>query len=72
MDLELKFEKLVKGQMAYKSANLGCNLLIARLQRKYAESSSDEVLNVCLQEMKTYFEKYKTISAKDIEEIAKL
>lgn len=72
MELDLKLERLVKGQQQYKSANLGCNLLISRIQRKYTENSSQEVLNSCVQELKTFFEKYKVISAKDIEEIAKL
>jgi len=39
MQLDLKFEKLIKGQAEYKSANLGLNLLISRLQRKYSENS---------------------------------
>ncbi|MGI6623407.1 MAG: hypothetical protein GX227_03460 [Clostridiaceae bacterium] len=72
MELDSKFEKLIKGEVQYKSANLGCNLLISRLQRKYDQDSSQEVLNSCIQELKTFFEKYKVISAKDLEEIAKL
>lgn len=72
MELDTKFEKLVKGQAQYKSTNLGCNLLISRLQRKYEMDGSQEVLDSCVQELKNFFEKYKSISAKDLEEIAKL
>lgn len=72
MELDSKFEKLIKGEVQYKSANLGCNLLISRLQRKYDQDSSQEVLNSCIQELKTFFEKDKVISAKDLEEIAKI
>jgi len=72
MQLDLKFEKLIKGQAEYKSANLGLNLLISRLQRKYSENSSSEVLNSCLQEMNAFFAKYKNIVKTDIEKISLL
>ncbi len=72
MELDIKFEKLVKGQAQYKSANLGCNLLISRLQRKFSENTSQEVLKGCIQEMNVFFTKYKNITKNDIEEISKL
>jgi hypothetical protein len=46
--LDLKLEKLIKKQDKYESANLGFNLLISRLQRKYSADPSPEVLNNCL------------------------
>lgn len=72
MELDFKFERLIKGQIQYTSSNLGFNLLISRLQRKYAQDSSQNSLNSCIQEMKAFFEKYKAISTKDLEEISKL
>lgn len=72
MELDSKFERLVKGELQYKSANLGCNLLISRLQRKYANESTNEVLKDCIQEMNTFFTKYKNITVTDVQNITNL
>lgn len=55
MDLDLKFEKLIKNQVEYRSTSLALNLLISRLQRKYSADPSPAQLNDCLQEMKAFF-----------------
>lgn len=72
MELDSKFERLVKGELQYKSANLGCNLLISRLQRKYVNESTNEVLKDCIQEMNTFFTKYKNITVTDVQNITNL
>jgi len=72
MELDLKFEKIITKQVKYETTNLGLNMLIARLQRKYAANQSPEELNTCRQEMKAFFEKYASILAKDIETLKKL
>lgn len=72
LELDTKFEKLIMGQAKYQSANLGLNLLIARLQKKYTDNRTPAELNSCLQEMKAFFEKYKAIMAKDVEAIKTL
>lgn len=69
MELDIILEKLIKNQVKYESKNLGLNLLIARLQRKYSINQSPEELNNCLHEMKAFFEKYSGIMAKDIEKL---
>lgn len=69
-DLNPKFKKLIMGEVEYKSANLGCNLLITRLKRKYENHQSTVELDNCLQEMNTFFEKYRSVMAKDIEAIS--
>lgn len=71
-DLDSKLEKLVNGQVTYKSANLGLNLLISRLQQKYAKNQKPEELHNCMQEMKAFFEKYNSIMTKDIEALKML
>lgn len=72
MELDLIFKKLIKKQISYKSDNLGLNLLISRLQRKYSMNHTPEELNLCLQEMKAFFDKYSSIMKKDIERLKKL
>lgn len=72
MELDLQFEKLIKKQSKYESTNLGLNLLISRLQRKYSANPSPEELNKCLQEMKAFFEKFASILGKDIEALKRL
>lgn len=71
-DLELKLENLIKGQIEYKSANLGLNLLIARMQKKYLADETPIILKICLQEMRAFFEKYSSIMVKDIEALKNL
>jgi len=72
VNLDSKFEQLIKGELKYKSANLALNLLISRLQRKYAANKTPAELRNCLDEMKAFIEKYSSIMTKDIEEIKKL
>jgi len=72
MDLEPKFEKLIKNQAKYKSSNLALNLLISRLQRKYSANQSPRQLDDCLKEMKAFFEKYASILQNDIEALKEL
>lgn len=67
-----KLEKLVKGQAKYQSANLGLNLLISRVQRKYAANKTSSVLESCVMEMKTFINKYSSIMTKDVEALNKL
>jgi len=69
LELDLKLEQLIKGQVQYKSANLGLNLLISRLQRRYTAKQTPEEMKSCLQEMKAFVEKYSLLLAKDIEAI---
>jgi hypothetical protein len=57
MELDSQFKKLIKKQAKYESENLGFNLLISRLQRKYTANQTPTELNSCLQEIKVFFEK---------------
>jgi len=72
MDLDSKLEKVIKKQVEYKSSNLGLNLLISRLQRKYSANQSPDELGKCLDEIKTFINKYASILGKDIEELKRL
>jgi len=72
MELDSQFKKLIKKQAKYESTNLGLNLLISRLQRKYSINSTPEELSNCLQEMKAFFEKYSSIMTKDIDKLKEL
>lgn len=72
MELDLKFEKLIKKQAKYESANLGLNLLISRLQRKYSVNQTPEELSSCLQEMNAFFTKFASILGKDIEALERI
>lgn len=72
VDLKSGFEKLIKGQVSYKSDNLGCNLLIYRMKNKYDENKTTEVLETCLKEMTAFFDKYNRVLTKDIEALMKL
>jgi len=72
MELNAKFEKLVKKEVKYESSNLGLNLLISRLQRKYAANQTQAELRNCLMELNAFFEKYASIMKNDIEALSKL
>ena len=70
--LNHKIEKLIRGQAAYSSKNLGFNLLVSRMQKKYASNAASAELNCCLKEMNQFLEKYSNIMAEDIEAIKKI
>jgi len=72
MELDSKLKKLIKKQAKYESNVLSFNLLISRLQRKYSVNQSPEELNLCLQEMKVFIEKFTPILGKDIEALKRL
>lgn len=72
MELDIIFKKLITKQAEHRSANLGLNLLISRLQRVYSLNQTTEELDRCMQEMNAFFTKYNTIMQKDIEELKKL
>lgn len=67
LSLDQKFEQLVMGKIQHKSANLGCNLLITRLQRRYAGNPTPAELRSCVQEANAFFEKFSSVMAKDVE-----
>ncbi len=71
-ELNSKFEKLIKKQAKYESSVLGLNLLISRLQKKYAANQTPEELKNCLQEMESFLKKYNSIVKKDIEALKNL
>lgn len=70
--LDAQFEKLIKGQAKYTSANLGMNLLISRLQRKYAQNATMEELKNGVQELNAFFERYSSIMAKEVDAVKAL
>jgi hypothetical protein len=72
LNLDSKFEKLIAGKASYKASNLGCNLLISRLQRRYSANQSPEEMGKCLKEMNAFFEKYHSILKSDIEALRKI
>lgn len=72
MNLDRQFQQLIKGEAKYQSANLSLNLLISRLQKRYTANQTPAELEQCLQEMKAFFDKYTSITVKDVEAISKL
>ncbi|NLX91639.1 MAG: hypothetical protein GXZ07_08660 [Firmicutes bacterium] len=71
-DLNVQLEKLIKGQAKYQSKNLGLNLIISRVQRKYAANQKPSELLSCLEEIKAFLKKYSAIMANDVEALKKL
>jgi hypothetical protein len=70
--LHQKLEKLVAGQAAFSSHNLGFNLLISRLQKTYAAKSTPAELTNCVQEISAFLAKYSNIMAGEIEKLKKI
>lgn len=70
--LDQKLEQLITGEKQYHSSNLGLNLLISRLQKKYAGSGSKSDLSECMEEMKVFFDKYQRIMAQEMTAIENL
>lgn len=61
--------KMIKGECNYKSANLGFNLLITRLCRKYQDSPTADMLKNCTEEARSFVEKYLNIMQKEFDKI---
>lgn len=72
MELDLVFKKLIMKEASYQSDNLGLNLLISRVQRKYSANQTENELQSCLEEVKAFFTKYQRVVANDIEKLSKL
>jgi hypothetical protein len=72
VNLDHNLEQLIMGKLKYQSSNLGLNLLISRLQKKYSAGQTSAELSNCLQEMKAFFDKYKLIMTKEAEAIQNL
>jgi hypothetical protein len=72
VNLDHNLEQLIMGKLRYQSSNLGLNLLISRLQKKYTAGQNSAELGDCLQEMNAFFDKYKQIMVKDVEAIQNL
>lgn len=72
LNLDKGFEKIIKGQVTYQSANIGCNLLSSRMQKTYAKQPTQAQLESCLREMKEFFGKFHSILTEDEEKISKL
>ena len=70
--LQQKFEKLVAGHTSFSSHNLGFNLLVSRLQKKYASNQSPTEMKSCILEIDVFCTKYKSIMAAELETIKKL
>lgn len=71
-NLDRNLEHLIMGDLKYQSSNLGLNLLISRLQKKYKVNRTSEELDKCLTEMKAFFDKYKMIMANEVVAIQNL
>lgn len=72
MELDLVFKKLIKKDANYQSDNLGLNLLISRVQRKYSVNQTEAELQSCVDELKAFFAKYPRIVVNDVEKLSKL
>jgi hypothetical protein len=70
--MDRNLERLIMGDLKYQSSNLGLNLLISRLQKKYAGNRNSEELGKCMVEMKAFFDKYKMIMANEATAIQNL
>lgn len=71
-NIDAKLTKLVTGRASFKSANLGFNLLLSRVQKKYSGDPSNEVLRAATQEIHDFLEKYGRIMESEFPKIAGL
>jgi hypothetical protein len=72
LTLKQKLEKLIQGQAVFTSQNLGFNLLVSRLQKKYAANRTTSELSGCVQEIMAFLTKYNNIMSGEIEKIKKI
>ena len=59
----LQMEKLLKGQYTFKQ--WGFSMLLTRLKQDYAGTPTAENLEICVDEINAFLNKYKAIMAED-------
>ena len=72
LNLETQFIKIIKKEVTYQSKSMAFNLLITRLQKKYAAEQTEEVLYASILEMKDFFAKYSSLLQKELDTIKKI
>ena len=63
-------EKILSGQLTYKSPNLAFNMMISRMQMKLR--SEPDNYDLCMQELDEFAEKYPSVIQMDYDRIATL
>lgn len=67
--VEAKLKAMVRGEVRFTSANLGFNLLISRLSKRYGSNPIPAELNSCMEEVNAFFSKYSMIMEREYEKI---
>lgn len=67
VEVENKMKDIIAGKIKYTSANLGMNMLISRLSKKYAATPTAATLAETIEEVKTFFGKYATLAQKEFD-----
>lgn len=67
--VENKIKAMISGKVTYTSQNLGFNLLMSRLSKKYKSDPSPQVLTACMAEVKEFFEKYSVLMQREYDAI---
>lgn len=65
-----KVERVLKGELKYKSSNLAFNMMISKLQKKLEEDPS--CMEPCMNELDKFLEKYSIVAKVDLANIAAL
>ena len=63
--VENKIKAMINGNVTYTSQNLGFNLLMSRLTRKYKSDPNPLVMAACMGEVKEFFEKYSVLMQRE-------
>lgn len=69
-NIENKLKLMLQGHLKYTSDNLAFNMLIKKLQRKIEENP--ESIDICIEEIDIFADKYSKIVATDFARIAAL
>lgn len=66
-----KVKAMIRGTLQYTSPNLGFNMLMSRLVRRYKASPTPAELDACFAEVRAFMEKYHSIMEPEYPAIAK-
>lgn len=71
-ELEIKFRKIIKGNLTIQSNNVAFSMLLTRLAQMYKMSPTQQTLNYGIREIDAFLTKYKLFMKAEIQKIEQI
>ena len=71
-ELEIKFRKIIKGNLTIQSKNVAFSMLLTRLVQMYKMSPTQQTLDYGIKEIDAFLSKYKSFMKAEIQKIEQM